>query len=444
MTASILDKFFDPQTMSVHIMEQQPVYAKKWKPGGWHMEELSYRFSGSEIQDIIAHLHAECESRHDAFVEIERPHSQVLQLWAYRIVIVRPPLSDILEITVVRPTKKLSLADYELDAATRAVLMDKAKGILIAGAPGEWKTTFAQAFVAELVQKNVIIKTIESPRDLVVDDRIVQYSFSHAPHNDIRDILLLSRPDYTVYDEVRNASDFLLYKDLRLTGIGLIGVMHATRPIDSIQRFLWTIDMWTIPQIVDTVIFIQAGRVWQILTLEQVVKTPAGMHSEDLARPVLQVKELHHDTILYEIYSFGDNVVVMPMDQVEASATKRPSGIFVIAKRYLEEYFAKLLRVRIHVHVVSPAAITIYVPEDAKGKVIGRNGEHIQELEHQLGLSISVRTLEELPPELILDEENEGLVNSTISKTLYPPGKNSSTYQRHTNKPPLSKKKKRR
>jgi len=168
------------------------------------------------------------------------------------------------------------------------------------------------------------------------------------------------------------------------------------------------------------------------------------MHSEDLARPVLQVKELHHDTILYEIYSFGDNVVVMPMDQVEASATKRPSGIFVIAKRYLEEYFAKLLRVRIHVHVVSPAAITIYVPEDAKGKVIGRNGEHIQELEHQLGLSISVRTLEELPPELILDEENEGLVNSTISKTLYPPGKNSSTYQRHTNKPPLSKKKKRR
>jgi ATPase len=33
----------------------------------------------------------------------------------------------------------------------------------------------------------------------------------------VRDILLLSRPDYTVYDEVRNTPDFELYKDLRLT-----------------------------------------------------------------------------------------------------------------------------------------------------------------------------------------------------------------------------------
>jgi ATPase len=48
----------------------------------------------------------------------------------------------------------------------------------------------------------------------------------------------LSRPDYTVYDEVRNKSDFELYKDMRLTGIGLVGVIHATRPVDSIQRFL--------------------------------------------------------------------------------------------------------------------------------------------------------------------------------------------------------------
>ena len=67
---------------------------------------------------------------------------------------------------------------------------------------------------------------------------VTQYSFSHAPHNEIRDILLLSRPDYTIYDEVRNKEDFHLYKDLRLTGIGLMGVMHATHAIDSIQRFM--------------------------------------------------------------------------------------------------------------------------------------------------------------------------------------------------------------
>jgi ATPase len=64
-----------------------------------------------------------------------------------------------------------------------------------------------------------IVKTIEAPRDLVVSDAVVQYSFHYGTHDEVRDILLLSRPDFTVYDEIRNTSDFVLYKDLRLTGI---------------------------------------------------------------------------------------------------------------------------------------------------------------------------------------------------------------------------------
>jgi ATPase len=68
-----------------------------------------------------------------------------------------------------------------------------------------------------LAKKDVVIKTIEAPRDLQVDPSITQYSFSHAPHNEIRDILLLSRPDLCIYDEVRNREDFMLFKDLRLT-----------------------------------------------------------------------------------------------------------------------------------------------------------------------------------------------------------------------------------
>lgn len=72
--------------------------------------------------------------------------------------------------------------------------------------------------MVDLYQKeNNIIKTVESPRDLLVSDSVVQYSFTYGTHDEVRDILLLSRPDYTVYDEVRNKPDFELYKDLRLT-----------------------------------------------------------------------------------------------------------------------------------------------------------------------------------------------------------------------------------
>ncbi len=94
--------------------------------------------------------------------------------------------------------------------------------IATAGAPGSGKTTFAQALVDVYVAKNKIIKTIESPRDLMVPEEVVQYSFTYGGHDEVRDILLLSRPDYTIYDEVRNTNDFMLYKDLRLTGIGLV------------------------------------------------------------------------------------------------------------------------------------------------------------------------------------------------------------------------------
>jgi len=106
-----------------------------------------------------------------------------------------------------------------------------------------------------------VIKTIESPRDLLVSDDVVQYSFTYGSHEEIRDILLLSRPDYTVYDEVRNKHDFELYKDLRLTGIGLIGVIHATKPIDGIQRFIGNIELGIIPQVIDTVIYIDKGKI---------------------------------------------------------------------------------------------------------------------------------------------------------------------------------------
>ncbi len=326
----------------------------------------------AELETLVDTIYQEVEARDDAFIEIQRSASTVIQLGRYRIVIVKPPVSSAMELTIVRPIAKLSLPDYQLDETTKHRLLHDAKGILIAGAPGEGKTTFAQALIEEKAKQEIIIKTIESPRDLVVPGNVTQYSFSHAPHNEIRDILLLSRPDWTVYDEIRNKEDFVLYKDLRLTGIGLIGVMHATQAIDSLQRFISAIDMGSLPQVIDTVVFIKAGRVHQILALEQVVKIPAGMESADLARPVIFVKSFPHETVLYEIYTYSDNVVVMPMDQVEAMEEERSQGIKQYAKKQLEQEIRSLLGIKVSVEVTGMQSILLYVPESEKARVIGR------------------------------------------------------------------------
>ena len=301
---SVLDKYFDDNTMSIHIKEWNPFLKKNWWPDGRNPVLSKDVMTKDMVSKLIDEIFKEIETRDDAILEIDRQMSKVIQLWPYRIVIVYPPLSDGLEITAVKPIKKLSLDDYDLWQDVLDLFKNSAKWILVSWAPGSWKTTFAQALVELYEQQNKIIKTIESPRDLMVPENVVQYSFTYWSHDEVRDILLLSRPDYTVYDEVRNTSDFELYKDMRLTWIWLIWVIHATRPVDSIQRFLGTIEMWIVPQVIDTVIFIDKWKIKEILQLNLTVKVPEWMESDDLARPVIQVSSFFDKQIVYEIYSF--------------------------------------------------------------------------------------------------------------------------------------------
>jgi len=80
---------------------------------------------------LIDVIFQEVEARDDGFLEIDRSLSKVLQLGPYRIVIVYPPLSDGLEMTVVKPTTRLTITDYNLEPEVLDLLKNKAKGILV-------------------------------------------------------------------------------------------------------------------------------------------------------------------------------------------------------------------------------------------------------------------------------------------------------------------------
>lgn len=75
------------------------------------------------------------------------------------------------------------------------------------------------------------------------------------------------RPDYSVFDEVRKTRDFQIFSDLRLAGVGMVGVVHASDAIDAIQRFISRLDIGIIPHVIDTVIFVKDGEVKKVLDL---------------------------------------------------------------------------------------------------------------------------------------------------------------------------------
>jgi len=385
----ILETFFDEQTMSVHLREGVAPFAKKGFPSKWEFVQLADKvLTEDDLKQISSEIIAESTSRKDSFLELERDGSTIAQLGLFRIVILRPPLSDGWEITAVRPVKKLSLINYELSEKLRQRIESHAEGVLVAGAPGQGKTTFAQGLAEFYAEKGKIVKTIEAPRDMVLPQNITQLSVSKATPEELHDILLLTRPDYTVFDEMRNTKDFALFADLRLAGVGMIGVIHATKALDAIQRFIGRAELGVIPHVIDTVLFIKAGAVHTVLSIQMLVKVPEGMTEADLSRPVVVVSDFETGKPVAEMYSYGEETVVVPVTEHADSGVRKLAAQAVV--RALQRFSSQ-----VKVEMASDQKAIIYVPEKDIGAIIGKEGTTINRLEQELGLNLEVRELSE-------------------------------------------------
>ena len=384
-----IEKLFDETTMSVHLKEDSLAYAKKGSPGNWKLEKISEKeFSNQQIQDMAKEIVEATKLDPKSFIEISRPGSTIVQYKNHRIVIVKPPLSDGWEITAVKPIKRLSLEDYKLPDEIIDKIKNKARGIVIAGETGSGKSTFGRGLAEFFVKQGKITKTIESPRDLDLPNEITQYGKNFASSEEIHDIILLSRPDNILFDEMRDTPDFKLYTDLRLAGSNLVGVLHAATPIDAVQRFIGRLDVGMIPSVLDTIIFIEKGTIEKLLTLRMIVKVPSGMTEADLARPIVEVSDFMTSKVLYEIYSYGEETVVIPLIEEKQSPTK------LLAEKQLRQQMLKYCD-DAEVSMISDNKAAIYVPERDIPRIIGKQGVMIEKIEKELGISIDVRELKD-------------------------------------------------
>jgi len=399
-----IESFFDEQTMSVHLKTGAKPMAKRGAIGEMQYEELRDEVATeAELKEWSHDVEETARASPEGFIEIDEVGMKIVQFRDYRIALARPPFADGWEITAVRPIAKTALEDYEHAEELQSRLLERQRGMLVAGSPGAGKSTFAQAIAEFLVDNDNAVKTMERPRDLQVGPEITQYTALDDDMALTADSLLMVRPDYTIYDEVRKTEDFEVFADMRLAGVGMVGVVHATRAIDALQRLVGRVELGMIPQVVDTVVFIEAGAVETVYDVQTEVKVPEGLMEEDLARPVIMIRDFETGTPAYEIYTFNRQVVTVPLDGAESTE----SGVDQLAEAEIKREVRSAAKGPVEVDVQGPNAAVVYVDSDDISHVIGRNGERIREIEDELGIDIDVRTLADRPETYTSESEPE-------------------------------------
>ncbi|WP_435320526.1 PINc/VapC family ATPase [Haloarchaeobius sp. TZWSO28] len=412
-----ITQFFDDQTMSVHLKAGVFPMAKRGHVGEMHYGPIGDDELTAEAVREYAHDILDGARRSDdAFVEIDEPGMQIVQFGPYRIAIARPPFSDDWEITAVRALVKTSLDEYEHAEELEARLLERQRGVLVAGSPGAGKSTLAQAIATFLAENDFVVKTMEKPRDLQVGPEITQYTALGGSMDKTADSLLLVRPDYTIFDEVRKTSDFRVFADMRLAGVGMVGVVHASRAIDALQRLVGRIEFGMIPQIVDTVVYVEDGRIETVYDIETEVKLPEGMTSADLTRPVITVRDFETEALAYELYLFSRQVVTVPV----AGEPEPETGVSRLARREIEREIRSMARGHVVVDLPSDDRAVVYVDSSDIAAVIGTGGDRIRAVEDRLGIDIDVRTHEEWPGPKDAVEADESETQTAVSPEFTP------------------------
>ena len=395
---SELEELLESDVHTIFLKADCPPRVKRGTIGQLHLIELETKEEWDNLrleslQESLQTVVEENQDRSDCFLEIDRKGCQVLQLGDLRVTCASPPFSDAREITVVRPVAKLSLSDYDLDPRIVDRLSNHHRGVFICGRPGSGKTTLAQA-IAEYLDDDIgaMVKTMEAPRDLQLAERITQYAPLEGDLEKTAEIIFLVRPDFVIFDEVRRARDFEIFADVRLAGVGLLGVTHANSALEAIQRLIGKVELGLVSQVLDTVLHVEAGTIQQVLELRMTVKPPSGMQ-EELARPVIEVVEFPSGNVTHEMFAFGSELAVVPVTE-----TSQRKPLQQLAQKQLIHTIRQWAGVHVRVKFTSDSSATVYAPGNMISTLVGRGGDNVRALQDQLGgLRLTIESLDDLP-----------------------------------------------
>jgi ATPase len=118
------------------------------------------------------------------------------------------------------------------------------------------------------------------------------------------------------------------------------------------------------------------------------VKVPTGMIGEDLARPVVEIKDFETGYLEYDVFTFGNESVVVPV----RSEYREASTVEQLAEERIMHYIRSYDK-GAEVEITGPNSAIVRVHRGVIPKIIGKSGKNIARLENKLGLRIDVQEI---------------------------------------------------
>ncbi len=411
-----IDHFFDENTVAVYLKERVAPYAKKGRLKEMRIEQIrDSPMTEYELRKLAQEILERAKRHPDGFIEIEKKGVTVVQIGSLRIAITRRPFSDGMEITVIRPIADVSLEDYSKSDEIKQSIISERAGTLIVGPPGSGKSTLAQSIAIFLADCNFVVKTMETPRDLQVPDHITQYTALDGNMAQTAELLSLVRPDFVVFDEIRKPEDFQIYADLHLSGIGMIGVLHAHKVQDALQRLLSRIDVCILPQVIPSIIFVSEGEIEQVYSLTLTIDRPSALSRQGMdciPSPVVKVADSETGLVVVEIFRYGGETIVYPINQPvtapqsphnpispevpEDAPTPDAQNMWQEIEKEIQKEIGRFTEGPVDVRMISDTKASVYIEDRDIPASIGKGGKNIASIVNKVGVGIDIRSRTEL------------------------------------------------
>ncbi len=435
-----IDQFFDEHTIAVYLKERVCPVAKKGTISSMNLVKIRDQpITEYELKALAQEILERAKRNPDGFIEVEKRGITVVQIGSMRIAIARRPFSDGMEITAVRPIVDIKLTDYSKADIIKKRLSGDKRGLVIAGAPGSGKTTLAQGIATYLSDSGFVVKTMEAPRELQVPDQITQYTMLDGSMQNTADVLMLVRPDFVIFDQLRKSEDFKTFADMRLAGLGMVGVVHATDVRDALKRFTDRVDYGVLSQIINTIIFVKEGVITKIYDVGFTLKVPEGMANEMHIRPVTTVTDSESGELAYDLFRYDGETIIIPVirtiDQKPVSSPSLPRTAppvsvatvvspvrapapdappreesekrtgWKLAEKEIQREIGRYTDGEVDVQMISDTKAVVYIDDKDVPAAIGKGGKNISAIVNKIGIGIDIKPRSEFEKQKKDEEE---------------------------------------